>query len=235
MQSCGKDRKGKSASLKRYFCRKQSETQEAGVVLSTSPHLLETKPAQIIPGIPDDVSLIILAMIPITHRPQCRDISRAWRDALEESVVNSVRCRQGIQKPIYSFCCGEIKHSGKRMLQFQVFDSDTCDLRQLPHLLMPWLQNPFDDFVGFSTLAVGANLLLLDGRVYSQLFGRFKTEKDSCTGEWMFSTQNGIWEPLPALSPVDVVLPSSHEVEKFMLRVEVRDRHQKHGRWRCWI
>ncbi len=51
----------------------------------------EDETAYIIPGLPDDLSLQILAQIPFAHQASAKAVCRRWLDALSSGTVYQVR------------------------------------------------------------------------------------------------------------------------------------------------
>ncbi|KAH7436382.1 hypothetical protein KP509_05G017100 [Ceratopteris richardii] len=87
----------------------------------------------LIPGFPDEVSLLCLAKISLALHPVASCVSRAWRNALKSSVLYDLRERVGLQEHrIFIFAPSKRGLLSRKLTQFYLIDAILLKCRPLP-------------------------------------------------------------------------------------------------------
>ncbi|CAL1409011.1 unnamed protein product [Linum trigynum] len=140
-------------------------------------------PPSLIPGLPDDVSLNILARVPRSHHPFLSLVSNPFRSLLSSPLFYAARSISHSAEPFLYLC---VRIAGSNSVNWFTLYRNSSNPRNARRILVP-LPPPPSAIVGSAYVAVGPKIYAIGGSI----------EDVASPHAWSLDCRFRTWEALP--------------------------------------
>ncbi|KAI3732626.1 hypothetical protein L1987_63833 [Smallanthus sonchifolius] len=160
---------------------------------SSSPTPIQSQTLTLIPGLPYDLSALILAFIPYSYHGRLKSISKSWKHFFSSRFIHSIRHKHVPISKIPQLLC--IFPQDPSVSSPYLFDPQNRAWCNLP--LMPCNPHVYG-LCNFATVSVNSHLYVIGGSLFdTRSFPLDRPSPSSSVFRYDFAT--GSWDSLPQM------------------------------------